>query len=157
MVRISTWSSAFFSPGAFGSASSLSLISRSTSLISSLSSSRRPLSLFTFLDLRCSYRMFFCSLRFLVSMEFSTAFVWNAYCPLFLFVPARRLPSSFMIGKSFRAVLSIMEMDSSRILNGISLTGEFSLMNCFWNIFSLISDLVCLPALSYGAPPRSVP
>jgi hypothetical protein len=70
--------------------------------------------------------------------------VWNAYNPFLPFDPASLLPSSFMIGRSLRAVLSIMEMDSSRMLKGMSLTGEFSLMNCFWLNFSLISDFVCL-------------
>lgn len=157
MVRMSTWSSAFLSPAAFLSASSLSLISRSTSLMSSLSSSRSPLSLFVFFDLKWSCKILFYSLKFFVSIEFSTPWVWNACRPLFLLVPARRLPSSFMIGNSFKAVLSIMEIDSSKILKGISRTGEFSLMYCFWYIFSFISDFVCLPDLSGSAPPRSVP
>jgi hypothetical protein len=40
--------------------------------------------------------------------------------------PAKRLPNSFIIGKSLSAVRSIIEIDSSRIFGGMSFTGEFS-------------------------------
>lgn len=128
IVLISTWSSFlsdfFASAGSFSSESSCKL-----SLSSWMS-----LSFFYYcFDLICSINVDFCSLRFLVSTEPSmpAGFVWNAWIPLFLLVPASLLPSSFIIGRSLRAVLSIIEMDSSRILNGMSLTGEFSRMNYF--------------------------
>ena len=50
--------------------------------------------------------------------------------------PASLTPSSFIIGRSFRAVLSIIEIDSSKRLNGISFTGEHSLICCFISFIS---------------------
>jgi hypothetical protein len=57
--------------------------------------------------------------------------LWKAYRPFLPVDPASLFPSSFMIGSILRAVLSINEIDSSKILKGMSLTGEFSLINCF--------------------------
>jgi len=58
--------------------------------------------------------------------------------------PANRLPNSFIIGKSLSAVRSIIEIDSSRILGGISFTGEFSFIKSLLNYFSFNWLLVYL-------------
>jgi len=56
--------------------------------------------------------------------------------------PASLIPSSFIIGRSFKAVLSIIEIDSSKRLNGISFTGEHSLICYFISFISLFYYLL---------------
>jgi hypothetical protein len=55
------------------------------------------------------------------------------------FVPANLLPSSFKIGSSLRAVRSTIEIDSSRMLKGMSLTGDFYWLIYRWRSLWFIS------------------
>jgi hypothetical protein len=121
-------------PSGFFSPSSFSLISSSISLMScsSLSLTNSPLSFYCFFETIWSCIDFFYTLKLLVSTEPSTPVrVWKAYNPFLPFEPASLFPSSFMIGSILSAVRSINEIDSSRMLNGMSRTGEFSLINYF--------------------------
>jgi len=120
--------------------SPLSLTSRSTSSMSSSSLIARPFSLFSFFFFTSaasfylsSFSIFiFLSPKFFASFSLTTAAtLWNACKPFFPLVPAKRFPNSYMIGSNFKAVLSIIEIDSSMMLYGMSLTGEFSLINSF--------------------------
>lgn len=135
-VRISILSSTTFYPSSYLSTPSISFSSSSSYSINI------PLSLLFFFIIAVD-KTALLSLLLSISCYIAESAPFplansNAFSPL-PFVPANLLPSSFKIGSSLRAVRSTIEIDSSRMLKGMSLTGDFYWLIYRWRSLWFIS------------------